>query len=105
MSLLSVRERYGEIGLRIAVGAMPRDILIQFLTESTLLALMGGIAGILVGGACILIGSQLTGWTMVLTWEAATYPFLISLGIAIVFGAFPALRAARLDPIVALRSK
>jgi ABC-type antimicrobial peptide transport system permease subunit len=66
---------------------------------------MGGITGILVGGACILIGSQLTGWSMILTWESAAYPFLISLAIAVVFGAFPALRAARLDPIVALRSK
>ncbi len=105
VSLLSVRERYGEIGLRMAVGALPRDILIQFLTESVLLAILGGITGIVVGGACILIGSEITGWAMVLTWEAATYPFLISLGIAIVFGAFPALRAACLDPIVALRSK
>jgi putative ABC transport system permease protein len=105
VSLLSVRERYGEIGLRIAVGARPRDILTQFLTESVLLAVMGGITGILVGGACILIGSQLTGWSMILTWESAAYPFLISLAIAVVFGAFPALRAARLDPIVALRSK
>jgi putative ABC transport system permease protein len=104
VSLLSVRERYGEIGLRIAVGARPRDILTQFLTESLLLALMGGVAGILVGGACILIGSQLTGWAMVLTWESVAYPFLISLSIAVIFGAFPALRAARLDPIVALRS-
>lgn len=104
VSLLSVRERYGEIGLRMAVGALPRDILIQFLTEAVLLALLGGITGIIVGGACILIGSEITGWAMVLTWEAALYPFLISLGIAIVFGAFPALRAARLDPIVALRS-
>ncbi len=105
VSLLSVRERYGEIGLRIAVGARPRDILTQFLIETILLALMGGAVGILVGGGCILIGSQLTGWTMILTWEAAAYPFLISLGIAVVFGTFPALSAARLDPIVALRSK
>jgi len=105
VSLLSVRERFGEIGLRIAVGAMQRDILIQFLTEAVLLAVMGGIAGILFGGGCVIIGSQLTGWSMLLTWEAVAYPFGISLGIAVIFGAFPALRAARLDPIVALRSK
>ena len=104
VSLLSVRERYAEIGLRIAVGAQPRDILVQFLTESVLLAVLGGVTGIAFGGLCILIGSQVTGWAMALTWEAMAYPFLISLGIAIVFGAFPALRAARLDPIVALRS-
>lgn len=104
VTLLSVRERYGEIGLRIAVGARPVDILVQFLTEAVLLAVMGGIAGILVGGACILVGSQFTGWQMALTWQSATYPFLISLGIAVVFGAFPALRAARLDPIIALRA-
>lgn len=105
VSLLSVRERYGEIGLRMAVGALPLDILTQFLTEAVMLAVLGGIAGILFGGACILIGSGLTGWSMVLTWEAVAYPFVISLGIAVVFGAFPALRAARLDPIVALRRK
>lgn len=105
VSLLSVRERYGEIGLRIAVGARQKDILVQFLTEAVLLAVLGGLVGIVFGGICILVGSQITGWTMILTWEAATYPFLVSLGIAIVFGAFPALRAARLDPIVALRSK
>ena len=105
VSLLSVRERYGEIGLRIAVGAMPRDILLQFLSEAVLLALMGGMIGLLVGGAGILIGGQLTGWPMALTWSAVVYPFVISLGIAVVFGAYPALRAARLDPIVALRSK
>ncbi len=105
VSLLSVRERYGEIGLRIAVGALSRDILVQFLTEAVLLAVMGGVSGILFGGGVILIGSKLTGWPMILTWQAVVYPFLISLGIAMVFGAFPALRAARLDPIVALRSK
>jgi putative ABC transport system permease protein len=105
VSLLSVRERYGEIGLRMALGAQPRDILIQFLAESVLLALFGGIIGVVIGDACILIGSKITGWDMVLTWESATYPFLISLCISIVFGAFPALLAARLDPIVALRSK
>ena len=105
VSLLSVRERFGEIGLRMAVGALPRDILTQFLTEAVLLAAMGGIAGITFGGVCILLGSKMTGWSMVLTWEAVTYPFAISLAIAVIFGAFPALRAARLDPIVALRSK
>lgn len=104
VSLLSVRERYAEIGLRIAVGARQQDILIQFLTEAVMLALIGGLVGVLFGGVLILAGAQVTGWTMVLTWQAVAYPFLISLGIAIVFGAFPALRAARLDPIVALRS-
>lgn len=104
VSLLSVRERYGEIGLRIAVGARQQDILFQFMTEALILALLGGLAGTLFGAISILIGNQITGWTMILTWEAAAYPFLVSLGIAIVFGTVPALRAARLDPIVALRS-
>lgn len=104
VSLLSVRERYGEIGLRIAVGARQHDILIQFMTEAVMLAVIGGVVGILVGGGLILAGAQVTGWTMVMTWQAVAYPFLISLAIAVVFGAFPALRAARLDPIVALRS-
>jgi putative ABC transport system permease protein len=105
VSLLSVRERYAEIGLRIAVGAQPRDILVQFLMEAALLALLGGLVGICIGGAGILIAGQITGWALAFTWEAVAYPFLISLAIAIVFGALPASRAARLDPIVALRSK
>ncbi len=105
VSLLSVRERYSEIGLRLAVGGRPRDILLQFFTEAVLISALGGAVGLAVGAAGIRIGTWLTRWPMVLSWQAVVYPFMISVAIAVVFGAYPALRAARLDPILALNSK
>ncbi len=105
VSLLSVKGRQGEIGLRLAVGARPRHVFVQFLAETGVVAVLGAAFGLLAGGCGIIVGERLLGWRLALTWQAAVYPFLISLGIAIVFGAYPALRAARLDPIVALRSQ
>jgi putative ABC transport system permease protein len=105
VSLLSVRERYSEIGLRLAVGGRPHDILLQFLTEAVLISMLGGAVGLVVGAAGILVGTSLTGWPMVLSWQAVVYPLTISVAIAVVFGAYPALRAARLDPIQALNSR
>jgi len=105
VSLLSVRERHSEIGLRLAVGARPRDILLQFLTEAVLISALGGVAGLAAGAGGILIGSSLTRWTMVLAWQAVVYPLAVSVAIAVVFGAYPALRAARLDPILGLNAR
>jgi putative ABC transport system permease protein len=105
VSLLSVRERYPEIGLRLAVGGRPRDILLQFFTEAVLISVLGAAAGLAVGVVGIEIGSALTRWPMLLSWQAAVYPVSISVAIALVFGAYPALRAARLDPIQALHSR
>ncbi len=105
VTLLAVRERYGEIGLRLAVGARRGDILLQFLAEAVLVAAAGGLVGLALGGTGILLGEGLSGWRLALTWRSVVYPFAISLVVAVVFGAYPALRAARLDPIVALRSK
>ena len=105
VSLLSVRERYPEIGLRLAVGGRPRDILLQFFTEAVLISVLGAAAGLAVGVVGIEIGSALTRWPMLLSWQAAVYPVSISVAIALVFGAYPALRAARLDPIRALYSR
>lgn len=102
--LISVRERRGEIGVRRAVGARRRDILVQFLLESTGLAAGGGALGVLLGllgtrGAPYLgIGEAL------LSWPAAGTGFGVALGVGIAFGLVPALRAAHLDPIEALRS-
>jgi putative ABC transport system permease protein len=103
--MLSVRERYAEIGLRLAVGGLPRDILLQFLSEALLISVVGGIVGLGLGAAGIFAGSALTRWPMALSWTAVVYPFGISVAIAMVFGTWPALRAARLDPIVALDSQ
>jgi putative ABC transport system permease protein len=105
VTLLSVRERYSEIGLRLAVGGRPRDILLQFFSEAVLISGLGGAVGVAIGGAGIFFGTWLTRWPMVLSWQAVVYPLTISAAIAVVFGAYPAMRAARLDPILALNSK
>ena len=105
VSLLSVRERYVEIGLRLAVGGRPRDILSQFITEAVLISALGGLAGLAVGACGVVLGASVTRWPMVLSWQGVVYPLAISVAIAIFFGAYPAFRAARLDPIQALNSR
>jgi putative ABC transport system permease protein len=101
--LVSVTERTREIGVRKAVGARSRDILGQFLIESVVLSLFGGIIGILLGvvGAGIL--SQLAGWNTLILPGSILIAFLFSSAVGIFFGYYPARRAAGLDPIVALR--
>ena len=103
VSLLSVRERHGEIGLRLAIGALPRQVLAQFLSEAVMIALLGAAAGLLVGAFGIIVGAWLLDWQLALSWRGVLYTFLIALVLALLFGAYPALRAARLDPVVALR--
>ena len=101
--LVSVTERTREIGLRMAVGARGRDILRQFLVEAVVLCLTGGAMGIVLGHG----GSMLV--QLLLTWPVATSPaaiaaaVLVSAGVGIVFGFYPAWKASRLDPIEALR--
>lgn len=102
--LMSVRERRREIGVRRAVGARRRDILIQFLLESTGLSAGGGLLGILLG-VLGTRGSHVLGLgEALLSWPAAGIGFGVALGVGVAFGLLPAFRAARMDPIEALRS-
>jgi putative ABC transport system permease protein len=103
VTLLSVRERHAEIGLRMAIGALPRHVVAQFLGEAVMIALLGALSGLLLGGVGIILGQSLLKWQIQVTGLNALYTMLIPLALALLAGAYPALRAARLDPIHALR--
>ena len=101
--LVSVTERTREIGLRMAVGARPRDILSQFLSEAVMLCIFGGIVGILFGrGISMLVRYQLH-WPTALSVPAIVAAVVVSVTVGVVFGFYPAWKASRLDPIDALR--
>jgi macrolide transport system ATP-binding/permease protein len=101
--LVSVTERTREIGLRMAVGAWARDILQQFLAESVILCFCGGAAGILAGRGISMLVTMLLGWPTELSLEAIVAAFAVSVSVGIIFGYYPAWKAAHLDPIIALR--
>jgi putative ABC transport system permease protein len=101
--LVSVTERTREIGIRMAVGAKARHILLQFLVEATALSLAGGAAGALLGIATARVGSALAGWPTLISPGALLVGVFFSAAVGIFFGFYPASRAARLDPIAALR--
>jgi len=101
--LVSVTERTREIGIRLAIGAQPRDVLAQFLVEAVVLSVLGGVIGILVGSGVALLLPMLAGWTTVLPWNAIVLSFAVSAAIGMFFGIYPARKASQLDPIVALR--
>jgi putative ABC transport system permease protein len=99
--LVSVTERTREIGVRKAIGARKRDIIVQFLIEAATLTGMGGLVGILIGsGIALLIKTIMP--TYIPTW-APIVGFVVSVGLGLVFGLWPAWKAARLNPIEALR--
>ena len=102
--LVSVTERTKEIGLRMAVGARPRDVLAQFLIEATTIALIGGLIGIVIGTGIAVVTAQQAGWPLVLDPGVALVAFLFSGLVGIVSGLYPAFRASRLDPVEALRA-
>ena len=101
--LVSVTERTREIGLRKAVGAKTFDILVQFLTEALLLTVIGGVFGIVIGFLISSLASQALGFEGVITIDSILLAVGVSSFIGIVFGLYPALKAARLNPIDALR--
>jgi putative ABC transport system permease protein len=101
--LVSVTERTREIGIRKALGARRRDILTQFLVESTTLSLAGGVIGILLGSSLALLVGAMSPLPAALSMTAVLMGVIMSTAVGVFFGSYPAARAARLDPIEALR--
>ncbi len=101
--LVSVTERTREIGVRMALGATRFNILLQFLIESMVLCMLGGIAGVLLGWGLAVLLSRTAGWAVYVSPESVVLAFVFSLGVGLFFGIMPARRAANLDPIEALR--
>jgi len=100
--LVSVTERTREIGLRMAVGAKRRHILLQFLIEAIIMTLIGGILGVAagIGGARLL--TTMIGWPTIISFQAIVMAFLFSVAVGVFFGLYPANKASKLNPIDAL---
>jgi putative ABC transport system permease protein len=101
--LVTVTERTREIGIRKAFGATRTNILIQFLVESTILCLLGGLIGLALGATASALLARYAGWQTIVTSGSALMAFGFSAAVGIAFGIWPARRAAALDPIEALR--
>lgn len=101
--LATISERTREIGIRRALGAKRRSIAVQFLMETLAIATTGGILGCLMGLGGVFLISQFTGWRTIVSHESVIISIGISCAVGVIFGLYPAVRAAKLDPIVALR--
>ncbi|MEN6348752.1 MAG: ABC transporter permease [Syntrophomonas sp.] len=101
--LVSVTERTREIGIRMALGARRKDILVQFIIESIVLCLLGGFIGILLGYGGALLIAKLAKWPPLVSWWTVLIAFAFSVAVGLFFGIYPANRASKLDPIEALR--
>ena len=100
--LASVLERTREIGVRRAVGARQRDVVRQFLLETTMISLTGGVLGTVLGVALSRIVGYFAGWSTIVTVGSVVLAFVVSVAVGLVFGMYPAVRAAKLDPVLAL---
>jgi putative ABC transport system permease protein len=103
--LVSVTERTREIGIRKSLGAPQGDIMLQFLTESVMLSLAGGLVGLASGALIAAALSALFGATLKITFPYVLLSMFVSSAVGIISGWYPARRAARLDPAVALRAE
>lgn len=103
--LASVTERTREIGLRRSLGARRKHIILQFMTESAVLAAVGGLMGISLAYALVALGRALTSIPMKTPISAVILSLGVSTAVGFFFGIYPAMRAAKLDPIEALRSE
>ena len=101
--LVSVTERTREIGIRMAIGARGRDVLTQFLVESIVMSIFGGMIGLGMGFGCASIVGRVTGWSTAISPETVMVALVFSAGVGIFFGFYPARKAAALNPIDALR--
>ena len=101
--LVSVTERTREIGLRMAIGAKGKDILLQFLIEAITLSLIGGAIGVFLGLTGSIVIAELTGWPAIIQIQSVFLAFGFAASVGVFFGFYPAKKAARLDPIEALR--
>jgi putative ABC transport system permease protein len=101
--LATVLERTREIGIRRAIGARQSDIVRQFLTEAVLISMIGGLIGILFGYTLSKVIASAAGWQTDVTTSSIAVAFGVSVGIGVLFGLYPAVQAAKLDPIEAIR--
>lgn len=101
--LVSVKERTREIGIRLAIGALEREVLMQFLIEAVVLSSLGGIIGIVLSLLASIVLADILRIPFVFNPTIVFVAFLFSAMVGIIFGYFPALKAARMDPIEALR--
>jgi putative ABC transport system permease protein len=101
--LVSVTERTREIGIRMALGARRRDILVQFIIESIVLCLLGGLIGIILGYGGAMLIARLAKWPPLVSWWTIVVAFIFSMAVGLFFGIYPANQASKLDPIEALR--
>jgi putative ABC transport system permease protein len=101
--LAAILERTREIGVRRAIGARRWDIIRQFVIEATLISFAGGLLGVLVGFAMSQLIAWLAGWSTVVTVSSILLAFVVSISVGLIFGIYPAVKAARLDPVEAIR--
>ena len=101
--LAAILERTREIGVRRAIGARRWDIIRQFIIEATLISFAGGLLGVVVGFAMSQLIAWLAGWSTVVTIGSILLAFVVSISVGLIFGIYPAVKAARLDPVEAIR--